>query len=277
VAALCLCAAAGVAIADSGHSGPTASRRPDGHATHKPTPKRPGTTPTASTAPDLPKYSTVGALFSKGAGGVHGCTGSVIASATNNTVITAAHCVHNDAAGMEFIPAYRNGHSREGVWHVTGAYVLPSWVHDHDPSADYAVLTVAAHIVNGKSVELAEITGSESLGTAVPAGTTVTIVAYNSGRDDEPIACRAKVYVLRRYPSFDCHGFVNGSSGSPWLTLDARGHATIHGVIGGLAQGGCHEYTSHSSTFDGEVETLIHRAEQHATPDAPATARSPGC
>jgi V8-like Glu-specific endopeptidase len=238
---------------------------------------RPTNTPTASTAPYLPKYSTVGALFSGGLGSTHGCTASVIAGATRNTVITAAHCVHDDARDMVFVPAYRNGRTPEGVWHVTGAYVLPSWLLDHDPTADYAVLTVAPQVVHGRTVQLADVTGSEALGTAVAPGTTVTVVAYNSGRDDEPISCRATVYVLRKFPTFDCHGFANGSSGSPWLTLDRSGHATIHGVIGGLDQGGCHEYRSHSASFDGDVRILIRRAETHDQPDVPHRPGPPGC
>ena len=282
--ALAACVAGALAVADLGRSSPAhrpVARTTNPRGTPRTTPRTAPTsatsTPTASTAPDLPRYSTVGALFDKGAGGVHGCTASVIASTTGNTVITAAHCVHDDAVGMEFVPAYRHGESREGVWQVTGAYVLPAWLHDHDPNVDYAVLTVAPHVVDGRTVQLADVTGSEALGAAVRPGTTVTVVAYDSGRNDVPITCQAKVYVLQRYPTFDCHGFVNGSSGSPWLTLDAQGRATIHGVIGGLAQGGCHEYTSHSSTFDGAVETLVHRAEAHDPPDAPPTPGPAGC
>jgi V8-like Glu-specific endopeptidase len=271
--------AVGVLVAETARSHP---RHSPIAATSQgaPTPARASTatgTPTATTAPDLPKYSTVGALFGAGLGAPHSCTASVIASGTGNTVITAAHCVHDDAKGMVFVPAYRNGHAREGVWQVTGAYVLPAWLLNHDPSADYAVLTVAPHVVRGRTVQLADVTGSESLGAAVPPGTTVTVVAYNSGRNDEPISCRATVYVLRRFPTFDCHGFINGSSGSPWLTLDRSGHATIHGVIGGLDQGGCDEYRSHSATFDGEVRILIRRAETHDPPDVPDRPAPPNC
>jgi V8-like Glu-specific endopeptidase len=278
-----LLVATGVLVARTANSHPRDRHSPAAAAPRRaPTPTgapttAPTSTPTASTAPDLPRYSTVGALFSAGIGGAHGCTASVIASASRNTVITAAHCVHDDAKGMVFVPAYRNGHSREGVWQVTGAYVLPAWLLDHDPKADYAVLTVAPRIVAGRTVQLADVTGSETLGAAVRPGTSVTVVAYNSGRDDAPISCRATVYELRKFPTFDCHGFINGSSGSPWLTLDSQGHATIHGVIGGLDQGGCQEYRSHSATFDGEVRILIHRAEIHDQPDVPDRPAPPNC
>ncbi len=234
-------------------------------------------TPRASRTPDLPTFSTVGALFRGGSNGVHGCTGSVIESASHNTVITAAHCVHGDGTGMTFAPSYRDGRSRDGVWHVTGAYVLPAWQHDQDPTTDYAVLTVAPNVVNGRATQLADVTGSESLGAAPTVGSSVTVVAYNAGRDDEPVTCVAKVFRIKGFPTFDCHGFVGGSSGSPWLTIDGTGHATVHGVIGGLKQGGCHEYRSHSSAFNNAVRILVDRAESGAKPDVVVEPDAPGC
>ena len=251
-----------------------------GHApsagTHT-TPAHAPATPRASRTPDLPTFSTVGALFRGGSNGVHGCTGSVIESASRNTVITAAHCVRGDGTGMTFAPSYRDGRSRDGVWHVTGAYVLPAWQHDQDPTTDYAVLTVAPDDINGRTTQLADVTGSESLGAAPPVGSSVTVVAYNAGRDDEPVTCVAKVFRIKGFPTFACHGFVGGSSGSPWLTIDATGHATIHGVIGGLKQGGCHEYRSHSAAFNYAVRTLVHRAETGANPDVVVEPDAPGC
>ena len=64
------------------------------------TPSDAPSTPRASRTPDLPTFATVGALFRGGSNGVHGCTGSVIESASRNTVITAAHCVRGDGTGM---------------------------------------------------------------------------------------------------------------------------------------------------------------------------------
>jgi hypothetical protein len=103
------------------------------------------------------------------------------------------------------------------------------------------------------------------------------VVAYNAGRDDEPVTCVAKVFRIKSFPTFDCHGFIGGSSGSPWLTIDPDGHATIHGVIGGLKQGGCHEYRSHSSAFNDAVRILVHRAETGAKPDVVVEPDAPGC
>lgn len=235
------------------------------------------TTPRASTAPDLPRLAVVGALFRLGVSGAHTCTASVIASATGNTVITAAHCVRGDGAAMVFAPSYREGQSRMGNWRVTGAYVLPAWQHRQDPTADFAILTVAPRTIAGRREQLAAVTGSETLGGPPALNSTVTVVAYNHGSNDDPIACRARVFSDDGFPTFDCHGFVAGSSGSPWLTFDAAGHATIHGVIGGLDQGGCHEYRSHSAVFDDGVRMLIHRAETDARPDVVVQPDKPDC
>lgn len=237
----------------------------------------PHSTPRASTARDVPRFSTVGALFRGSSGGVHACTASVIASTSRNTIITAAHCVQGDGTGLVFTPSYRDGHSPEGDWRVTGAYVMPAWQHHQDPSADFAVLTVAPRSINGRSERLADVTGAETLGGPPPVGTTVTVVAYNHGRDDEPVTCDAKVFRVQGYPTFACHGFVDGSSGSPWLTFDATGQATIHGVIGGLEQGGCHEYRSHTAVFDADVSTLVGLAERASAPDVVVAPKSPTC
>jgi V8-like Glu-specific endopeptidase len=271
VGAACAAVVATVLAACAPQAGPAVS------AGARTTPVHAPTTPRASRTPDLATFLTVGALFRGGSNGVHGCTGSVIESASRNTVITAAHCVRGDGTGMTFAPSYRDGRSRDGVWHVTGAYVLPAWQHDQDPTTDYAVLTVAPRVINGHTTQLADVTGSEALGGAPPVGSSVTVVAYNAGRDDEPVTCVAKVFRIKGFPTFDCHGFVGGSSGSPWLTIDATGHATIHGVIGGLKQGGCHEYRSHSSTFNDTVRILVDRAESDAKPDLVVEPHDPGC
>lgn len=242
-----------------------------------PAPARPSSTPTAGPDRDLPAYATVGALFRPGSTNTHSCTASVIASATGDTVITAAHCVRGNAAGMSFVPDYRMGASRFGAWRVTGAYVPPGWQRDQDPQADYAVLTVAPHFEDGHRVDLAAVTGSELLGQAPAVGSAVTVVAYNNGRNDVPVVCHTKVYVDHGFPTFDCHGFIAGSSGSPWLSIGAHGQPVVEGVIGGLHQGGCFEFRSHTSAFTTDVRILVHRAEADLHPDDVVAAGDDGC
>jgi V8-like Glu-specific endopeptidase len=236
-------------------------------------------TPTASTPADRGAFPTVGALFRNGGSGPHTCTASVVASTTGDTIVTAAHCVQGTPTGVTFVPGYDKGRAPYGSWQVTAAYVSPGWQLDRSPDADYAVLTVAPHVVDGRRVQIADATGSELLGTAPAPGTKVTVVAYNRGTGDDPVVCRAPVFLHRHhYPTFDCHGFIGGSSGSPWLTMDpATGKWVLRGVIGGPYQGGCSEYRSHSSAFTADVATLLDRAEAHGPSDSIARGGDSGC
>lgn len=232
-------------------------------------PAAPTGTPTASADDGAEAtYPTVGALFHNGRYGPHGCTASVVASASENTVLTAAHCIHGTGAGTLFIPAYRRGAAPMGVWQVTGAYVSASWQSDRDPQFDYAVLTVAPRQIGGRTVRLAAVTGTEQLGTSPAPRSDVTVVGYTSGANDVPVTCRARVYLVEGFPTIDCHGLSDGTSGSPWLTTDPAGRLVVRGVIGGREAGGCYEYRSHTSSFTGDVAGLIHRAERGAAPDS---------
>ena len=137
---------------------------------------------------------------------------------------------------------------------MTGAYVLSAWQHDQDPTTDYAVLTVAPNVVNGRRPtrrrHRQRVTRRSTAGRKQRDGCRLQRRTQRRTRH-----VRGQGVRVKGFPTFDCHGFVGGSSGSPWLTIDANGHATIHGVIGGLKQGGCHEYRSHSSAFNDAVRT----------------------
>lgn len=236
--------------------------------------------PTASTpATHRAKYATVGPLFPEGdLSAAHTCTASVVASPTRDTVITAAHCLGSTGTGMRFVPGYHLGHAPYGIWRVTGACVSTAWEHDQSPAADYAILTIAAQRSAGRAVEIADVTGSERPGHAPVPGMTITAVAYNHGTQDDPVVCDARVFEHDSYPTFDCHGFRAGSSGSPWLTWDAQSSSWIlRGVIGGLHQGGCEEYRSHSSAFTSDVDALLRRASSHAPPDSVIASGEDGC
>jgi V8-like Glu-specific endopeptidase len=225
------------------------------------------------------RYATVGPLFpGRDTSAAHFCTASVNASPTRDTVITAAHCLSGTGVGMSFVPGYHLGQAPYGTWRVTGAYVPGAWQREQAPTADYAILTVAPHVVAGREVQIADVTGSEELGAAPVGGMTITAVAYNHGVRDDPVICEARVFEHAGYPAFDCHGFRAGSSGSPWLTRDpGSGRWTLHGVIGGLHGGGCFEYRSHSSAFTSDVDALLDRASSHAPPDSVVARGGDGC
>jgi hypothetical protein len=107
---------------------------------------------------------------------------------------------------------------------------------------------------------------------------TITAVAYNHGSHDDPVICDARVFEHGGYPTFDCHGFRAGSSGSPWLTWNPHAESwTLRGVIGGPHEGGCFEYRSHSSAFTSDVDGLLDRASSHAPPDSVVARGDDGC
>ncbi|HEY7049213.1 MAG TPA: hypothetical protein VH373_18485 [Jatrophihabitantaceae bacterium] len=236
-------------------------------ATASADPPAPPGTPTATSFAGTP---LVGPLFFSATSAGHGCTASVLESPTRDLIITAAHCIEGTGAGIQFAPGYDRGATPYGVWTVTEAYVDPGWVATQDPRRDYAILRVAGHVQ--------DVTGGSLLGRAPRPGERITDIAYNAGIDDQPIRCTVPTYLTDGFPSFNCHGYVGGSSGSPWLsTVPGTKISIVHGVIGGLHQGGCFEYTSYSSPFEPSIYGVYARAVLGTTPDVLPPAGSDGC
>ncbi|GAB2458499.1 trypsin-like serine peptidase [Jatrophihabitans fulvus] len=221
-------------------------------------------TPTATSAAPTgtSEFPTVGLVYNSSG---RRCTGSVVDSSSGDTVLTAAHCATGDPTTLRFAPGHVDGRNPDGVWAVTAAYVPQQWQSGNQDDADVAVLTIASRSDDGRTETLAEAVGSEQVGDAPTSGEVVTAVAYVHG-SDAPRSCRTSVYLDRGVPTFDCHGFTGGSSGSPWLTGTA-GALTVRGVIGGLDLGGCEEYTSHTTLFTEDVRELVRRADDGSDPD----------
>jgi V8-like Glu-specific endopeptidase len=217
----------------------------------------------------------IGPLFASGTDSAHGCTASVLASATRDLFLTAAHCINGTGAGMHFAPGYNQGATPYGVWTVTHAYVDLAWIATQDPSRDYAILHVAKKPSGHGRIGVEDVTGGWPLGAVPEDGEEITVIAYNAGLNDQPITCTIPAHLATGVPSFNCHGYIGGSSGSPWLS--APPDIAVLGVIGGPEQGGCAEYTSYSSPFDSSVTALLQRAEQDADPDDVPQAAAVGC
>ena len=83
----------------------------------------------------------------------------------------------------------------------------------------------------------------------------MTVTGYVLGQNDAAVTCTPPVYFTSGWPSFDCGGFADGTSGSPWVQA---GH--VDAVIGGLHQGGCTPATSYSAPFGADVTALYERA-----------------
>lgn len=235
------------------------------------------TPPSIPTAETVPGTALVGPLFRSGLTNDHSCTASVLNAPGHDLVLTAAHCVSGTGAGILFAPGYDNGATPYGVWTSVAAYVDPSWIRNQDPQHDYAILRLARQNVQGHSVGVADVTKvAESIAPAPRPGQRLTVPAYPAGINDEPINCSVRTYYTDGYPSFDCGGYVGGTSGSPWLTRIGRGWF-VTGVIGGLHQGGCVDYTSYSSSFGLDTYRLWLRAAFHQPADTVPVAGSDGC
>jgi len=217
----------------------------------------------------------IGALYPSGSSR-HDCTAGVVDSAAGDTLVTAAHCISGTGRGMMFEPEEHGGQAPYGRWTVTAAYPAGDWTVSQDPDDDIAFLTVAPRRINGKLTEIQQVTGGDQLGSTARAGERATITGYPAGTANDPITCAVTIYLTREFPSFDCRGYVAGTSGTPWLHATAHG-VQIVGVIGGRNQGGCHDYTSYSSPLSAGVLTAYHRAASNAASDVVPSADGDGC
>lgn len=212
--------------------------------------------PTAEVAQQSAARDRIGTLSVRTPQGPRACTASVVQSPAHNLLVTAAHCVQNRRVGLldglVFTPGYRNGYSPYGSWPVQSVTVDPHWADDDDPEYDVAFLTVRP--VDGRQVE--DAVGGNRLATGQGFGLDVSVTGYPNERD-EPITC--SVRTRSQSPTqerFDCDGYTDGTSGSPWIT---PGGAVV-GVIGGYEEGGNTPGTSYSITFDGRVSDLYREA-----------------
>ena len=232
--------------------------------------------PTAQPVPSIPR---VGAVFvpylpvlTEVFGLPHTCSASVVHSSGHNVVLTAAHCIVGSGIGYAFAPGYHDGVFPYGAWTVRRVYVNPAWKANHDPHVDYAFLVVGPHTIGGVAKNIEDVVGAYPLGAAPPPGSTVTVDGYVTGSHDRPLTCTSTTYRTSGYPSFDCRGFADGTSGGPWLRA-----GSVVGVIGGLNQGGCTPNTSYSSPFGAATAAVLARAAAGGVGDLVTPAGSSGC
>ena len=234
-------------------------------------------TPTASSFDGLPQ---VGALFEGSwRSSSHFCSGAVVDSPSGDVIVTAAHCVSGDGQDLEFVPMYHDGQAPYGAWDVTGAYVSQRWMDDQDPQADFAFLTVSPQDSGGAKRTVQSVVGGEQLVTESPPPEWTVVIGYPAGTGDEPIFCLNQTVARQGYPSFKCEGFVDGTSGGPWLAnYDSRtGQGQLYGVTGGRHQGGCVNWVSFSSSFNADTMAVYQRAVAGEQPDKVPPASSSTC
>jgi hypothetical protein len=200
----------------------------------------------------------VGALFVRALGltvAAPFCTASIVPSPRGNLLITAAHCLGKvPMADITFAPFYHAGISPFGNWKVTGQVFAPRWYPGGDPNSDFAFLTV-----NG---DVQARAGAEQLGLSSPFPASVTVEGYSVAGGLK--VCTKKPATIevehQRQLKFSCLGFLNGSSGGPFLTGISKrsGLGTIVGVVGGYQQGGNSPDVSYSSPLSGAIMSLYH-------------------
>ncbi|OKI14102.1 trypsin-like peptidase domain-containing protein [Streptomyces sp. CB03911] len=212
--------------------------------------------PAARTAPQDAAGDRVGTLSLGTAQGPRACTASVVRSPRHNLLVTAAHCVVPDDYGLQeglvFTPGYRKGTSPYGSWALDAVTVDPRWSEEADPEYDVAFVTVKPS--GGRQIE--DVVGGNSLGGESGFGLAVSVTGYPNG-GEEPITCSTRT--ASQSPTqerFDCDGYTDGTSGSPWIT----GAGAVVGVIGGYQEGGDTPRISYSVTFDERVTELYRRA-----------------
>lgn len=227
---------------------------------HDPTTTHVEVKPGARPAPDTP---AVGALFvsSRFELSRHFCSASVVSSPGGDLILTAAHCVTPFRRDLVFVPGYRDGKAPFGVWEVERVFVDEYWRRWRSPSDDFAFLIVHSR---RRGSDLERLTGAERVGDDEHSKSVVTVTGYPDG-SSTPITCTNRT---RRFAptqlEFDCGGYTDGTSGSPFLTsIDPRnGLGTVVGVVGGYQQGGDTPQVSYASVFGQRLAMLYARARR---------------
>jgi V8-like Glu-specific endopeptidase len=205
----------------------------------------------------------VGALFLRQGNTDHFCTASVVDSPGRDLLITAAHCINSGKGGsyrqdVVFIPDYRDGLAPFGTWTVRQLLVAPQWANASDPAFDVGF--VVLNSLHGKNIE--DILGANRLGLDTSYQYLVRVTGYPDS-DADPVTCLN--YTSEESASqlrFDCNGYTDGTSGSPWTTnvdpLTRTG--TIVGVLGGYQEGGSTPQISYSAFLGPAIQHLYHQA-----------------
>jgi len=174
---------------------------------------------------------------------------------------------------------YHDGQAPYGIWPVRAAYASREWLDDQAPQADYAFLTVGSQVIDGRVRTLQSVVGGDILVTERPPPEWTVVVGYPAQKGGGAIICLNRTFARRGYPAFRCGGFVNGTSGGPWLSdySAGTGRGALYGVTGGRYQGGCVSFVSYTSGFDVGALGVFAQASAGAAPDELPDPRSSPC
>jgi hypothetical protein len=192
----------------------------------------------------------VGAVFSSknGQPANHFATAFVVTSKSGSILMSAAHIlVNRTVADLLFIPGYTAGEAPHGVWPISESYVTAAWQKGQSIDDDFCFLKVHGNIQGTVG----------SLGLLIGASPqTCDVIGYPDGMKG-PV--HATVPAAWHTPGhqlvFDCGGYPNGTSGSPWIVKNEA-----FGLIGGFQQGGDSSAVSYSPYFGDKVRALYNTA-----------------
>ena len=105
---------------------------------------------------------------------------------------------------------------------------------------------MAPQTIRGRLTAIQQVTGAYRVGDEPRSGQAITVLGYPEVSNKGPRICQTKVYFTDGFPSFDCRGYVAGTSGGPWL-VQRRAARSVVGIIGGRNEGGCVDSSSYSS------------------------------
>jgi V8-like Glu-specific endopeptidase len=225
--------------------------------------------PALSAPPGIPTarpfsgVPTVGALFFTSGPSAHYCTASVVNSTAQDLVLTAAHCVYfsgHSFSNIEFVPGYHAGRRPYGAWVAKKIFVASGWARGQNQNLDFAFVAVTPP--PGRR-PLQQVTGGLQLGINRPFRRPIEVIGYNSS-DSRPVECATHSFEFN--PSqleFFCHGYRDGTSGSPWIVRfnGSNGTGLVIGTIGGFELGGNVEWASYSAYFGQSANQLFLQAE----------------
>jgi hypothetical protein len=139
------------------------------------------------------------------------------------------------------------------------------------------VLLTAAHCVSGSGAGMVFAPGFHD-GISPYGRWTVTAAHLAPAwlRSQDPRTCQTRVYFTNAFPSFDCRGYVAGTSGGPWLVRSASGTRVV-GIIGGRNEGGCIDSSSYSSPLTQAARRAYVKASNHDKPDVAPPPPGDGC
>lgn len=183
--------------------------------------------------------STNGRIFGKFRGlGQYSCSATVVASKSQNVILTAGHCVFDREAGFAskvvFVPAYHDGARPFGIWQATTEIIAKGYFKILNPNNDYAALKLKSS--NGA---IGSVVGQEGLAYGQPRGQTFQVVGYpyNLGKTELMWNCLTSFAGIDRhdrYPGQPDSGvgcdMTQGASGGGWSIRDGEGVPYLNSV-----------------------------------------------